>query len=97
MKNLKIAFQSINKGKKPPNGFHYVNCHMVIGIKMEDFQRKAFLVARSQITHTPDTITYSSEVTRETVCIAFTMVALHDLELKDANVLNAYVMSPNHE
>ena len=49
------------------------------------------------MTHTPDTITYSSVVTRETVCIALTMAALHDLEVKAANVLNAYVTAPNHE
>ena len=49
------------------------------------------------MTHTPDTVTYASVVTRETVHITFTMVALHDLEVKAANVLNAYVMVPNHE
>ena len=47
--------------------------------------------------HTLDTITYSSVVNRETVCIALTMVALHDLEIKAADVLNAYVMAPNCE
>ena len=39
--------------------------------------------------------TYSSVVTRETVCIALTMAALHDLEVKLADVLNAYVSAPN--
>ena len=34
---------------------------------------------------------------RETVCIALTMAVLHDLEVKAADVLNAYVMAPNHE
>ena len=33
-------------------------------------------------------------VTRETVCIALTMAALHDLEVKAPDVLNAYVMAP---
>ena len=49
------------------------------------------------MTHTMDTITYSSVVTRECVCIALTMVALHDLEIKASDVLNAYVMAPSHE
>ena len=49
------------------------------------------------MTHTPDTIMYSSVVMRETVCIALTMLALHDLEVKADNVLNAYVTAPNHE
>ena len=37
MENVKIAFLIIPEGKKPPNGFHHVNCHMVFDIKMEDF------------------------------------------------------------
>ena len=94
---MKILFQIIPKGKKPSNGIQYVNCHMVFDIKMEDFWRKACLGVRGRMTHTPDTITYSSVVMRETVCIALTMVALHDLEVKAADVLNAYVMEPNHE
>ena len=48
-------------------------------------------------THTLDTIIYSSVVMRETVCITLTMVVLHDLEVKAADVLNAYVTAPNHE
>ena len=94
MGNLKIAFKIIPKGEKPPNGFLYV---MVFNIKMEDFQRKTCLVAGGHMTHTLDTITYSSVVMRDTVCIALTMAVLHDLKVKAADVLNAYVMAPNHE
>ena len=49
------------------------------------------------VTLTLDTMTYSSVVTREMVCLALTMAALHDLEVKAADVLNAYVMAPNQE
>ena len=49
------------------------------------------------MTHTPDTVTYSSVVTKETVCIALTMEALHDLEFKATDVLNAYMAAPNRE
>ena len=49
------------------------------------------------MTHAMETISYSKVVTREFVCIALTMAGLHDLEVKAANVLNAYVMAPNHE
>ena len=64
MENVKIAFQTIPKGEKPPNGFQYVDPHMVIDIKMRDFHRKACLVAGGHMAHTPDTITYFSVVTR---------------------------------
>ena len=49
------------------------------------------------MTHTLRTIMYSSVVTRETVCIALPMTVLHDLEVKGADILNAYVMVSNHE
>ena len=44
----------------------------------------------------PDTVnTYSSVVTRETVCIALILAALNILEFKAA-VLNAYMMASNN-
>ena len=47
--------------------------------------------------HTLDAITYSNVVTRETVHIALTMTASHNLEVKAAEILNAYVMAHNRE
>ena len=70
---------------------------MVFDIKMEDFCRKACLVVGGHMNHTPDTITYFSVVTRETVCIALTMEALHDLEVKAADVLNDNAKALNRE
>ena len=96
MKDVKITFQTI-EGEKPPNGSQYVNFHMMFNIEMKDFQRKALLVAGSHMIHTLGTITYSDVVTRETVCIALTMVVLHGLEVKTADVLNASVLAPNQE
>ena len=54
-------------------------------------------MARGFMNHTLDIITYSSVVTKETVCIALTMAALNDLEVKPADALNAYVVAPNRE
>ena len=82
MEYFKIAFQTIHKGQKSPNGFQYVNCHM-------------HLVAGGHMTHTPETITYSS-VVRETVCIACIMAASHDLEVKASDLLNT-CMASNRE
>ena len=42
-------------------------------------------------------VTYSDMGTREMICIALTMVVLHNLEVKVADVLNTYVMAPNRE
>ena len=49
------------------------------------------------MTNTPDIITYSSVVTRETVYIVLTMAMLHDVDVKELDLLNAYMMAPNRE
>ena len=94
MDNVKIAIQTISENKKPSNGFQYVKCHMVFDIEKEDFWRKACIVIGGHMTHTPDTNTYSSVDTREIVHSALTITALHDLEVKAAEILNTYVMAP---
>ena len=97
IENVSVAFQTILESGKAPIAYQYVDGHIVIDIKMEDFCRKACLVAGGYMTHTLDVIIYFNLVTREFVCIAFTVAALHDLEVKAANVLNAFVMASNRE
>ena len=46
------------------------------------------------MTNMLNTFTYFSVTTRETVHIALNMAVLHDLEVKAADVLSAYVMAP---
>ena len=60
MENVRSAFQTTLKVKKPPNGFQYINSHMMFGIIIEDFHRKANLVVGGHMTQKPDTITHSS-------------------------------------
>ena len=67
---------------------------MVFDVKMEDFRRKARLVAGGHMTEAPPTITYASVVSRETVRLALTIAALNDLEVKVGDVLNAYITAP---
>ena len=61
---------------------------------MEDFRRKARLVAGGHMTEAPATITYASVVSRETVRIALMLAALNDLQVKVGDVLNAYITAP---
>ena len=61
---------------------------------MEDLRRKARLVAGGHMTDTPDTLTYASVVSRDTVRLALTIAALNDLEVKVGDVLNAYITAP---
>jgi len=49
------------------------------------------------LTDTPLSLTYSTVVTRESVRIAFTLAALNRLEVKSADVSNAYLNAPARE
>ncbi len=70
---------------------------MIFDVKMEDFRRKARLVAGDHLTKAPATITYASVVSRETMRLALTFVSLNDLEVKVGDVLNAYITAPVKE
>ncbi len=67
---------------------------MIFDMKMEDFQQKARLVAGSHLTQAPETITYASVVSCETVRLVLTFASLNDLEVKMGDVLNAYITAP---
>jgi hypothetical protein len=68
---------------------------MVWDVKMEDFCRKARFVAGGHMTETPASNTYASIVSRKkSVCIALTLAALNDLEVKTADIKNAYLTAP---
>ncbi len=91
MKDVRAAFKILPDGQSASIGYQKIPCHMIFDVKMEDFRRKARLVAGGHKTEAPATITYASVVSRETVCIALLMAALNDLEVKVGDVLNAYV------
>ena len=70
---------------------------MVFDDNMDDFSRKAHLAVGGHLTWTQDSVTYSCMVPRETLYIILAMVPLHDLEVKAADILNAYIMVPSRE
>jgi hypothetical protein len=96
MTNVRIAFQEIPNGEKPPPGFKYVPLMMIFDVKM-DFTRKARLVARGDMTAPPSTLTYSSVVSRESIRIAFLIAALNDLDVLMFDVGNAYLNASTTE
>jgi hypothetical protein len=75
MQNVRIAFDILEDGSLPPQDYQFVRCHMVFDVKMEDFRRKARLVAGGHMTKAPATLTYASVVSRETVRLALTVAA----------------------
>jgi hypothetical protein len=94
MSKVRIAFQIIGDDENPPPTYQEIRCHLVFDVKMENFQRKARLVAGGHTTETPASITYASVVSRESVRIALTLAALNDLEVKSADIENAYLTAP---
>ena len=95
--NVRIVFQSTQEGEMAPNGYQYINFHMVFDIKIKYLHWKAYLVAGGHVIHTPDVITFSSMVIKDIVCISLIMAVLHDLELKATDVFNAYIIALNRE
>ena len=97
MKNFKVAFKILDDGEMEPRDHKFFQCHMIFDIKMENFRRKARLVAGGHMTTAPAAVTYASVVLRETVSITLTLAALNDLEVQCGDVLNAYITSPVKE
>jgi hypothetical protein len=97
MKNVHIALDILEDGLLPPDDYKFVCCHMVFDVKMEDFCRKARLVAGGHMTKAPATLTYASAMSCETVRLALTVTALNDIDVWAADVLNAYITAPCRE
>jgi hypothetical protein len=94
MNNFRIAFKIINGEESVPPTYQEICCHMIFDVKMEDFRRKARLVAGGHTTDTPHAMTYASVVSREPVTVALTLAALNDLDVKMADIENAYLTAP---
>ena len=58
-----------------------------------DFRRKSRFVAGGHTTNPPEESTYARVVSRESVCIAFTLAALNDLDIFAADIQNSYLTS----
>ena len=96
MHDVMVAFNIQEEGAKPPPGHKHILLHLVFDVKM-DFHRKARLVAGGHLTDPPETLTYSSVVSRESVCITFLITALMDLDILMTDIGNAYLNAPTSE
>jgi hypothetical protein len=67
---------------------------MIFDVNMEYFPRKAIFVAVGHTTDTPHAMTYTSVVPRESVRIALFLADLNDLDVKMADIENAYLPAP---
>ena len=92
--NVSVAFKIMGDNESTSRGCHFLRCLVVFDIKMEDFRRKARLVASGHMTKKPAAVTYASVVSRETVRIALTIAALNELGVKVGDVMNTYNTAP---
>ncbi len=68
---------------------------MVYDVKMENFQRKARLIAGGHMTEVSSaTMIYASVLSRELGRITLTLAALNNLEVNTADIKNAYLTAP---
>ena len=97
MKNVRVAFKILRDGERSPVGYQFIKCHGIFDVKMDSFQRKYRMVAGGHMMEAPATLTYTSVVSRESVRIALTIAALNDLQVKMADIQNAYLTAPVSE
>ncbi len=57
LKDVRVAFKILDPSDPDPIGYQKIRCHMAFDVKMEDFRRKAQLVAGGHVTKAPATIT----------------------------------------
>jgi hypothetical protein len=91
MKNIIIAFEILNGEESVPPTYQEILCHMIFDVKMEDFRCNERCVAGGHTTDTPHAMPYESVVSSESVTISLTQDALNDLDVKMADIENAYL------
>jgi hypothetical protein len=94
MKNVRIALKILNGEESAPPTYQEIRCHMIFDVKMEDFRRNARFGVGGHTTDIPHAMAYVSIVSRESVRIALTLAALNDLDVKMADIENAYLKAP---
>jgi hypothetical protein len=93
MNNIRIAFKILNGEESIPPTYQEICCHMICDVKMEDFRRNTRFVV-GNTTDTSHAMTYASVVSRKPVRITLTLAALNDLDVKMADIENAYLTAP---
>ena len=97
MEAVYVAFMVMNEGEELPPGYQYMECHVIFDIKLDGFWCKAQLVARGHMTETLAVLTYMSVVSRDSACIALTIAAVDNLQVKASDVQNPFLTAPCKE
>jgi hypothetical protein len=96
MLHVRPAFEVLDRGRSASVGSKWIPCHMIFEGKM-DFTRKAWFVAGGHWMAPPVSLTYSSIVARDSVCLCFLIAALNELDLLAADIGNVYLNADTRE
>lgn len=98
MTNARIAFEEHEGDVRQLVGFEEITGHIIFDIRMgENFRKKARFVADGHKTKTPIAVTYSSVVSRDSVRLLLLVAAINDIQIKGADIQNAFLSAPNRE
>ena len=98
MKNNRVAFEEYTGDVSKLVGYKKITGHMIFDVKLgENFRRKARFVADGHLTAPPQSMTYSTVVSRDSVRILLMIAALNELDLQAADIQNAFLTAPNLE
>ena len=96
MLNVSIAFEIMEDDEHLPVEYQLATCHLIFDVKM-DFTRKARFVLDGHKTPDPEGSTWAGVMSRDSVRIALTYAALNNIDICDADILNAYLQAPTSE
>jgi hypothetical protein len=94
MKNVRITIKIINGEDSVHPTYQEILCHIIFDVKMEYFRRNARFVPGGHTTDTPHAMAYAIGVSWESLRIALTIAAPNDLDVKMADIENAYLTAP---
>jgi Reverse transcriptase (RNA-dependent DNA polymerase) len=95
---VRVAFEEFEGNVDELSEYEQITGHLVVDIKLgENFRRKARYCADGNKRKTQSSVTYSSVVSRDSVRIMLLVAALNELNIRAADVQNAFLTAPNLE
>ena len=92
MKKVLASFERYDGNIEDLVAYQEITMHIIFDVKLgENFRRKARLVADGHKTDPPNSVTYSSVVSRDSVRICLLLTALNDLQVLVGDVENIQV------
>jgi hypothetical protein len=90
MINVMPAFKILDPEAIEPVGHTCLPCHMIFDVKLV-FTCNAQLAAGGDVMDPPSSIRYANVVSCSSICLAFLVAALNDLDILCANAQNMYL------